>query len=332
MSYSTFRKRMSLKGNTAFERSLNQQKREFELYFNNTINREMVKIDGIEQPAVFQDVNQNNNKDLSDDKYIITENDSNMKVGSYVEWRDKTWMVFTEEYKTINSHKQAKMKSSNQVIKWMVDGKVCGDGNGVPAFIQNQTLYTLGVSTSGYYSWIVNGKMMMYMQNNRETMAIKIGQRIFIGGMVFQVMFKDNVSRKGLINYLLEQDFVNPERDNIELEIADYYDVINPDKDVDEKPSNVAKEVIVSGADNARIGALVQYEAKIFHDGTEVDEEVDWTIADIDSSAEIVERTANSIKLRIVKDFRKVGLTINVVATSKDGTVGSKTVRIVSPY
>jgi hypothetical protein len=323
---------MNVKGGTSYERKLNEATRSFEQWFRNSIGRELVTIDGIEQYAVFQDQNQNNNKDLSDDKYMIVEKGSNMKVGSYVGWRKTTWMVFTDEYKTINTHKQAKVKESNHVMKWMVKNKVCGNGMGYPAFIQNQTLYTLGVSTSGSHAWIVNAKMMMYMQDNSESRSIRIGQRIFIGGEVYQVMFKDYVSRSGLINFLLEQDFVNLERDNVELGIADYYTAENSDS-TQEEPAGISKEIIISGSDKARIGTLATYEASVFQDGTKVSEDItEWVIADTESVATVVEQTSTSITIRIESNFQKVGSVINIIGKTADGTIGSKSVNITSPY
>lgn len=332
MSYSNlFSKRMGVRGNSFSERQKQIKTREFERYFENALNREKVTVDGVEQYAVFQDQNQNNNKDLSDDKYIVVQKDSNLKTGSYVVWRNKTWMVFTEENKSIDSHKQGKVKASNQSIKWMNNGKISGDGNGYPAFIQNQTLYTLGVSTSGNHSWIVNAKMMMYLQDNPETRTLKIGQRIFIGGEVFQIMFRDYVSRGGLINFLLEQDFVNEERDDVENEIADYYTSI-PDKEDEDVVGN-SKEVTISGLSNAKIGALVKYEAKVFSDGTEIQEEItDWTIADTEHVATVTEQTPKYIVLRIENNFQKVGSTISIIGKTADGVIGSKSVNIISPY
>lgn len=320
-----------MRGSSNYERQLHKATRDFELWFENALGRDIVTIDGIEQHAVFQDQNQSNNKDLSDDKYIMVKKDSNMRVGSYVEWRDATWMVFTDEYKTIPTHKQSKVKESNQVMKWMVNGDVCNNGQGYPAFIQNQTLYTLGVSTSGNNAWIVNAKMMMYMQDNDESRGIKIGQRLFIGSEVYQVMFKDHVSRKGLVHYLLEQDFINESRDNVDERIADYYTAENTD--TTEEPTGTSKEVIVSGLDKARIGSLVTYEASVFQDGTETSEGItEWTVADTESVAYVEEQTGEYIKIRIESNFQKVGSTITVIGKTEDGTIGSKSVNIISPY
>lgn len=323
---------MNVKGGNAYERGMNRSKRYFQKWFDSTLTREEVNIDGVTQFAVFHDQNQNNNKDLSDDKYVMVENESNMKVGSYIKWRNTTWLVFTDEYKTIPTHKQAKIKESNHVIKWMADGKVSGDGNGYNAFIQNQTLYTLGVSSSGNHAWLVNAKMMMYLPNNAETKAIRIGQRIVIGGAVFQVMFKDYVSREGLINYLLEQDTVS-DYDNLDLGVADYFNPDNSDTSKDEPVTGVSKEVVITGTDRAKIGSLLTYEAKVLLDGAETAEGIaEWTIVDTESIVSVEEQNEKSITIRVAKNFQKVGSVINVLGKTADGTIGTKRVNIISPY
>jgi hypothetical protein len=334
MSYSNiFRARMNAKGANQYERNLMHASRDFQRWFDNALGREIVDIDGIEQYAIMQDQNQNNNKDLSDDKYMVVENSSNVKVGSYVKWRGHTWLVFTDENKTIPTHKQVKIKETNHSIKWMIGDKISGNGIGYPAFIQNQTLYTLGVSSSGNHSWIVNAKMMMYLPYNEETVNMKIGQRIVIGGAVYQIMFKDYVSRAGLINYLLEQDMVNETRDNLELGIADYYYIDSSNEIATDEPVGVSKEVVINGVERTRIGSTVTFEAQVFQDGTLTSDEIaEWTIADTEAVATLVEQTTKSVKIYIENNFKKVGSVITIIGKTADGVIGSKTVNILSPY
>jgi hypothetical protein len=333
MNYSAnFKNRMGIRGSSAYDRALFAQQRGFDLYFKDALNRELVAIDGIEQYATFQDQNQNNNKDLSDDKYMVVEKDSNMHVGSYVVWRKEPWLVFSQEHKSVLTHKQAKIRASNHVIKWMIGSQICGSGQGYPAYVQNNTLYTLGVSTSGNNAWIVNAKYGMYMQDNPDTRSIKIGQRVFIGGSVFQVLFHDYVARKGLISFLLEEDFVNVNKDNIELEVADYYTAIDQ---ASKEPvlSGISKEVTIIGLDNVKIGTLVKYEAKVFQDGLEIQPDItDWTIDDTDYAVTIVEQDSSFITIRIENNFKKVGSIVSIIGKTSDGVFGSHTVKIISPY
>ena len=66
----SYRKRMKVLGGDTRERNMFRKSHEFELYFENTLNREEAVVDGERVQCVFQDQPQSNNKDLSDDKYI----------------------------------------------------------------------------------------------------------------------------------------------------------------------------------------------------------------------------------------------------------------------
>lgn len=325
-----FKSRMEVNGLSQFDRAMNTKKRSFNKYFKGALNKELVVIDGVEQYATFQDQNQNNNKDLSDDKYIIVESKSGMATGSQVLWRGHYWLVFSEEHKTVPTHKQGKIRATNHQIKWMVGDKICGNGNGYPAYVQNNTLYTLGVATSGQNAWVVNAKYGMYMKDSDEARLIKIGQRVFIGGNVYQVMFKDFVARRGLISFLLEEEFFNPNKDNAELGIADYYDAIHKEDPI---VSPDTKEVVIKGSETAKIGSLVTYEAHFLQNGTEQQANItEWTISDTERVATIVEQSPTSVKIRYESNFQKVGSIISIIGKNSDGTLGSKTVKIISPY
>lgn len=353
MSFSnSFKARMNVIGSNHIDRMLKQKQRNFEYFFNNTLNRYLVDIDGIEQYVVIQDQNQNNNKDLSDDKYVLAENSSNMRVGSLISWDDEKWLVFTDEHKTIKSHRQSKIKRSNHVIKWTIgEQEICNNGEGYHAFVQNQTLYTLGVSTSGNYSWIVNAKMMMYLPDNEESRKLGIGRRVFIGGNVYQVMFADNVSRNGLINYLLEEDFVNKNYDNVELEVANYYGDANNNPNVEHTDENSSTEnneqpiespdtnintntASLLGSDSIKIGKSSTFTIDVKDsDGNIVqDDVIDWTLSDVDGVATVVSQNLQSITIKISSNFDYVGSIITVFAKTASGLIASKVIDIKSAY
>lgn len=323
--YEKFQKKMSILGGNHVDRELKLKQREFELYFENTLNKEKCLIDGKPEEVVFQDHSQSNNKDLSDDKYLVAPNSVEVHVGSYIDWRDSEWLVFTEESKTIPSHQQLKIKIVNEQIKWVNDRKVCNAGKGWGAYVQNQTLYTLGVESSGNHLAVVNAKMMMYMQDNHETASLKVGSRIFIGNGVYKVMFMDNVSRKGLINYLLEQDTIG-EYDSVENQVADYSDPkigVVEDVIVEDNP-------IIEGETTIKLARTATF--------TLLPEELvvtEW-IVEASEGAEnplhINERTDTKLVVKAKDDTRFIGNQITIFAKLEDGTIVNKVVRIGSKY
>ena len=315
--------KMNRLGGSRYDRALNLKQREFVKFFENALNRESCFIDGVKTSAVFQDHSQSNNKDLSDDKYVIVPNETVADVGSYISWRDKEWLVFTEEEKTIPTHQQMKIKVVNWNIKWLNEhGKVVNDNMGYGAYVQNQTLYTLGVASQGDLISLIDGKMMMYMQDNKDTNAIKVGTRVFIGVDVYKIMFADTVSRSGLINFLMEEDTVT-ENDNRELGIADYWNRVEPSDDEEPVDSSII------GSETAKIGS---YQTYTISNDAEVSE---WVVESIDGSSQpfyTLDRDNKQVSLQFKDDFRYVGQTVNVFAILTSGDIVSLPVRIIKKY
>ena len=314
---------MAKRGRTLAERNLRNKQRSFERYYNSTLNLHDCLVDGRPEKMIFQDHSQSNNKDLSDDKYVVCKNDVVIGVGSYVDWMDSKWLVFTKEAKTIPTHQQLKVKVINETIKWIKDEKICNGGKGGGAYVQNQTLYTLGVSRQGNFLDLVNAKMMMYMQDNEETRALKTGDRIFIGYAVYKIMFKDIVSRRGLINYLLEEDTMSS-YDNSELGIADYYKPENTNAIKDNTTvDNEIPEII--GNQQGRIGRNYEYNVE----NTTVDE---WIFDAVGAEfVEILEGNEHKVSIRIKDDRRNVGQTATLFAKHGDN-VGSLIIRIANKF
>lgn len=312
---------MSRRGRNLYERTYNKKRRSFINWYENALNREVCVIDGIPSEAVFQDHSQSNNKDLSDDKYVVTENETVIGIGSYVNWRDRDWLVFTEEEKTIPTHQQLKIKEVNWKMKWLKDGEVVSYGS----YVQNQTLYTLGVAFVGDLASIVNGKMMMYVQSNEDTKSIRVGQRLYIGTHVYKILFADHISRSGLVNFLMEQDMENPEYDNPELGVADYYRNGVNNSMGEYESGNYSLE----GDEVARIGSTHVYKAP---EGVSVDE---WIVESIDTGEQpfiVTRKDSKEIEIRYKDDFRNLNKSITILATLEDGTIVSTSVQIIAKF
>ena len=80
--------RMANRGTSQRERMLRNKQRYFERYYNNTLNLHQCLVDGRPEELIFQDHSQSNNKDLSDDKYVVCKNDVKIGIGSYIDWID----------------------------------------------------------------------------------------------------------------------------------------------------------------------------------------------------------------------------------------------------
>ncbi|MGR5954255.1 hypothetical protein ACT7DP_30285 [Bacillus paranthracis] len=59
---------------------------------------------------------------------------------------------------------------------------------------------------------------------------------------------------------------------------------------------------------------------------------VEWAVSDTEAVAKVVEQDSRNISIRIESNFQKVGSIITIVGKTASGSIGSKTVKIVSPY
>lgn len=350
---SLYRQRMKVLGDSQRERNMIRKTREFEKYFENTLDKEPAQVDGVETELVFQDHSQSNNKDLSDDKYVIAPNSVAIDVGSYIKWRNEEWLVFTEEFKTIPTHQQLKIKHVNRRLKWLVDKEkktICNNGDGWGAYIQNQTLYTLGVSFSGQHMPLANAKMSVYIKDTPETRAVKVGTRLFIAGQVYKVEFADYVSRVGLVNWLLDEDTKNPEIDNAELEIANYWDADSPSgshpkdnldasdqkddhSESTETPSEDVQPKVewnIEGETRARLGRTYVYSVKAT-DGSEP-EVTEWITGDIEGVPFYVkDRNEHSLTIQVKDNYSLVGQT-STIAAKVNGEIKNIAIKIIKKF
>lgn len=328
-------------GDSRYKRNLNSKSREFIKYFRDSLDKDICYINGLKTAAIFQDHSQSNNKDLSDDKYLILPNETLCDVGAYINWRNSEWLVFTEEFKTIPTHQQLKIKHVNHKVKWIVDydgHKVCNNNEGWGAYVQNQTLYTLGVSFTGNHLALANAKMMLYLQDNEETRKIKVGTRFFLGTNVYKVMFADPISRTGLINLLLDEDTKNSNIDNYELGIANYWEPDNKDNednhDESNKDEHTESKLSIVGDTRVKLGRSYSYKVvETDREGNQKPVKVsEWNVESLENMPlQMLERNEDSLQIRSVDDARNIGTIVNIMATVNNNIV-NLSLKIVAKF
>lgn len=320
--YDYYQDKVSHKGITQRERNMRHMSKEFERYFENALNRHTCLLNDVETELVFQDHSQSNNKDLSDDKYVIAPNSTPIKTGDYIIWQDAYWMIFTREFKTITTHQQAKIKEVNESIRWILsDGAISNNGNGWPAYAISQTLYTMGVSENTYLP-VVDSKIMIHIQDNPETRSIKMNDRFFVGGRVYLTKYINTVSRPGIITYLLDETTVGPE-DNEELGIANYYGESNNQDDTEIDLSDMR----ISGEIDPKYGRVYHYKAEGF-------KAKEWILdhSTNDTPAYLEGQDEDGINIRFKNDGRYIGESIVLIAKTEDGSYVSLTLFIAKKF
>lgn len=312
-----FQDKINLRGDSWSNRHFKLKEREFELYFTDAPNKEACKINGNDAELVFVDQNQSNNKDLSDDKYVIAKNSTKIGVGDYIQWSDTDWLVFTEEYKTIRTHQQLKVKKVNETIKWIRNGEIINDGKGYGAYVLSQTMYTMGVASNNTLH-VVDSKMSMYIQNNKDTQELQMGERVIVGRRAYKLNFIDDVSRPGLISFLLDEDTLG-EHDNVELGVADYgkyFGKTDIEKPEVTPPNDYegSENHEISGNEKVRVGGTYHYSAMGFVAQS-------WSIEALFSDSPFVVQNSSGESLTIVvkDDYKLIGKKANIVAITAGG-------------
>ena len=84
-SIQLYHKKMASASSTSRERNLARLRKNLN-YVCQFISKAECVIDGAKTEASFQDQSQSNNKDLSDDKYLVVPNGIEVGIGSYVNW------------------------------------------------------------------------------------------------------------------------------------------------------------------------------------------------------------------------------------------------------
>jgi hypothetical protein len=184
----------------------------------NTPEGYTVTIDGSIEQVLIQNYTNPMNEEREDRK-IHCSTSSVIKRGSIVEgYNNGTWIVLTD-IDTNQAYLSAKITRCNHDLKW-IDNE--GHIQETCAIITNQTLYSLGTDVEKFMVE-PDSKLSVTISNNEHTRKIQRDNKFIVDGYGWIVTNVDRVGRSGLIMLLLGSSSINPENDNMELEIADYY-------------------------------------------------------------------------------------------------------------
>jgi hypothetical protein len=148
-------------------------------------------------------------------KKIYVRPDTNIEVGDYIVYPNKTYLVLEVEDNLISPYGDC--KECNHLFKWMYKG-VLHTAYGIGT---NQTKYTLG--TDSIQAGIIesDSRYNIQMSNNDNTKTIKVGQRLLFNDGAWKVTQIEYISTKDCIrSILLGQDSINTEIDDVDNEIA----------------------------------------------------------------------------------------------------------------
>lgn len=268
---------------------------------------------------------------------------SDITVGSYVcmededgEW--KWWMITGLDERP--QFRQYTINECNWRFGWVIDSKI---------------YYHLGVLRNGSttreadensYTSIVNGNCIVWMATNAETQLIRPGQRFLISDvgrvppLCYTVSTITDTMPLGITRFVMTQSTFDPEHDNVELMLADYYGNTveptepKPESDMEFDVDGTATINYSGTTATVKVGGSYKTFTPMFGDeGVSVDK---WLVTD-ESGNDIFEDTANytivydgdKLKLKVSANYYLIDkvLTIKVVGT--DGSAAEVSVKVV---
>lgn len=289
-----YRNRVLSKGRTKQERIINEKIKSFDNYLNSVPNSSTISINNTEHIVTIQD--KTLTKDFTTEKYLLAQVDSTIVVGDTFLWSDDYWIVIYKDDKTIESHQRYIIMKCNNILTIQTLDKTI---HSIPCIITDRaSVYSDGVE-DGKYLRLPDGLINVVIPNNELTNKfILVDKRIIFDNSrdsVYEITKPGKLLKKGLIEIIAEVQVYDSNRDNLELNLADYLEPEELSSPID------STTLTIIGNDRVSIyNTPVQYTVN-------TDEVVTWSI--IGDTAKIISQSGNMCILQEV-DSTKFGISI----------------------
>ena len=272
--FDVYKQIATVNGNNEGEQILSDMRDSFDDYLAHTLTASKFTIGENVYDVSIQDVNDQNNKDLRDDKYLICSMSTPIIVGDIGVWdkHNETFIVIKDEKKTVESNKRFKIYPCNFNLKWVdLVNKTDRESYCV---IENATMYTDGIkeeTTIRYQDQMIR----ITIPTSVEISKFKEDDRLFVDDKFYKITSIDRLV-KGITRIMATSTLKN-EFDNVELGIADYYKI---DRSVNPSPTPLTKNVVISGKASLYTKQTSTYAANVTDDlGNVLGDTVTWTIS-----------------------------------------------------
>ena len=272
------------------EQTLNELKDSYEDYLSHTLTASKFTIGLNVYDVSIQDVNDQNNKDLRDDKFMICSMSTPIVVGDIGIWDkyNEHYIVVSDEKKTVESNKRFKIYPCNYLLKW-VDIKGKSDRESY-CVVEDATMYTDGIKEETIIKY-QDQMIKIAIPSSAEVNKFKEDDRLFVDGK-FYVITSANRLTKG-ITRLTAVSTLRSEYDNEELGIADYFRI---DRNITPEPTPLTKNIIISGKTSLYTKQSSTYQATVVDDlGNTLSDIVVWNVT---GNASLVSFDGNSVNVK----------------------------------
>lgn len=325
-----YKNKVSIYGNNVRERTQYQLQQQFKQYlkYSPTVHKITINNDNTEYLADIQDVstiNQNNN----DEKYCIVETSTPLKLGDYISWKNKYWIVSEEENNSLGGKLQFKIRPSNYTLKWINKN---GNLISYPCLAVNVTMYSVGVFKTNTMS-IPDGKLQITLPYNNDTMSIKRDTRFLFHNEPYKVTFLDlaqidKANNKGLISFILKEDVLR-DTDDLVNGIADNSIELKDDIQNDTTNNGGVDTIVITGNSTLKEFYTEQYTAKLMNNDIEVPTQFDFTIDYNGNSTSIASlNVIDDNTCELIANQNAIYGTINLVVTDRNNTSNTNSMEI----
>lgn len=260
-------------------------------------------------------------------------------IGSYVYMEDedgewKWWMI--QHLDERPAFRQYQILECNWTFGWVVNGKIyhC---LGIQRIQQS---YNSG-SWDGDRITFVDNITSAIMPTNDDTLTIGYNQRFIISDprrrppLVWQVSKIEDTQPKGLTEFKFTQEDFDPNHDNAELMLANYYNSsIEPEvPNIQTEPHKTASIVYNGAAPTLKVGGSFKVFTPIFDDES-VTPKI-WLIKDENEEIisemkdYIVEYDGNKLKLKIARNYELIGKVLIIQVIGTDNSTAKLQVEVV---
>lgn len=184
----------------------------------NSVEGKDVYIDDILAKAYITNSSNPNNEN-KEERTISVLIEQPIKTGSYIKGYDEGVYLVVSGVDDHISHKEAKIRKCNYILKWTLDGKYYE----IPAIVTNNTKYTGGIKVQNGFTEI-DAMVNITTQMNEDTKKIDYGKRLYTMKNAWKVTLIDNITTENVLSWTLGKDSLNSEIDDIEGGICDAFE------------------------------------------------------------------------------------------------------------
>ncbi|MFD0587816.1 hypothetical protein ACFQZE_07360 [Paenibacillus sp. GCM10027627] len=208
------------------------------------------------------------------DQKLAISLDYRLQNGDIINWQDDNWInILTDNMSDI--YYRGTIRRCNGNLNWQDSNKLVVS---YPFTFKSDPATNFGTE-DGRIMVLGNERRTLLIKADEKSKKIIKGKRFIFDSRAWKTTALDMISVKGLILITVEESEIDPSKDNLELEIADYIPPSTPPVE----PEPIGYSLAIVGSDNIKKGMNQTYSVVVYADGVAVtNKTVVWQLYDVD--------------------------------------------------